>query len=310
MSNNVDLFYDSIDEACLILYEQLQLKYLDCLLRVGNDILHGINESGLAPETINQLDAIYQHLFKYTFVNEDIRQALQLLIIKAFKHENLPLDLMTPDAIAYLMAFLVGMFFDKQNIINILDIGVGTGNLINAISNFLTKDDYQLKLFGIEREERFARLAQVNTDLQGNEMQIFLNDVLSPNYLHADVIIGDLDAYYTNDEYYPYLVINQYVNKLTEKGFFIYLIDNDFFNKQGVDKFREQFTGTMLGLIVLPEQMFQKNIIGKSILIGTNMQLNKYDMMVISLSSLTDNILTQKGIDSISKWINDLKGMI
>lgn len=306
---NVDMYYDYVDQACLIIYEQLKINYLDCLLRVGNDILMGIDENDLSPEAILELEKIYEKIIAHSFFNEEVRLAMQLLIAKAFKHgEEYPLDLMTPDSVSYLFAFIVNEYFSNENPISILDVGVGTSNLINAISNFINKDFNNPILIGIEKEQTLAQLAKLNTDLQGNEMQIYLNDALNPNYLRADVIVGDIDPIEVDDKYLPYEVINNYLDKLNDDGIFIFLISNDFFNKKGIDKFREKFYGTLLGLIVLPESFFKEDAIGKSILIGTSKEISNYEMLVMNLLTISNKEAFQNNIKNISEWINNLKG--
>ena len=308
---NVDLYFDYIDNACLIIYEETHLDYLDCLIRVGNDIIEGVNDTGLSSESINKLEEIYERIFSHSFLNEEIRLAMQLLIVKGFKHhDSFSLDLMTPDSICYLFAFIISLYFDDEKRITILDTALGTGNLINAISNFCTRENYDLSLIGIEKEQKLAELAKVNTDLQGNEIQIYLNDALSPNYFLADVIIGDIDTNYIDDKYFPYLLINRFIDNLNEDGIFIYLIANDFFNQKDVKEFKNAFSGTFLGLIVLPDTLFQDNVVGKSILIGTNKRINNYDMLVMNLASLVDKEKVQESINNITEWIINLKGMI
>ena len=41
MKDKVDLFYDLFDEAALLHYETLELKYLDAFIKVSEGILWG-----------------------------------------------------------------------------------------------------------------------------------------------------------------------------------------------------------------------------------------------------------------------------
>ena len=103
----INIFYDQIDKACMILYNELKVDYIKALTRVSHDLVYETNEMGLSDEAISDLNEIYNYLRSISFFNEEIRLALQLLIIKGFKHIGYSLDLMTPDAVCYLIAHIV-----------------------------------------------------------------------------------------------------------------------------------------------------------------------------------------------------------
>jgi len=299
----IDLFSDYLDRAALIIYEDLHVDYLTCLIYAGKALL-GYENTNLNSDSIIKLNKIIADINQHSFGNEEVRLALQPLIVKGFKHLQIyPLDLMTPDTVVFLFAYLIENIYDKD--IKILDIALGTGNLLNGINNFLS---HEAELFGIEKEQKLVELAKVSSELQNNSNIIYLNNSLDPIEEIVDVVIGDLDTYYIKDDYFPYLAINKFLNNLNENGMFIYLIDNDFFMKSGNEKFKENFYGTLLGLIVLPDTMFKGT--GKSILIGTNKKLEKYEMMVTNMPSFKKQKEVQKTIDNLYIWTQNLKGKI
>lgn len=305
-SKHIDLIYDYLDEASNIIYEELHLDYLDCLIRVCDDINKGINESKLSKESLSKLEKIYERFFNHSFMNEEIRQALELLIVKGLKHRGrFSLDLMTPDSICYLFAHIINLI--GENRISIMDVAIGTGNLINAISNFV---DYEVDLIGIDINATLCDLARSTSDLQGNNIKIYCNDHLFPILDKVDVVIGDLDMGESLDKYQPYEVISKSLDNLHDDGMFIYLITNDFFNQKEAQDFKNNFNGTLAGLIILPETMFNKNHIGKSILIGTKKKLDNYDLLLVNFPSLQDEVKVQETIVMIDEWIKILKGMI
>ena len=105
----------------------------------------------------------------------------------------------------------------------------------------------------------------------------------------------------------PYEIINNYTHNVRDKGLFMYLVQNDFFSKQGIENFKTTFKGTFLGLILLPEDLFQKGHIGKSILIGSPRKLKNFDMMVIQMPNLEDTEKFKNNITDINKWIKKVK---
>ncbi len=301
----IDQYTQAVESACMLLNKTLDLDFLECLIRVGKDITTSTDEAGLEPSIIRRLNSIYHGIRKQTILNEEVRLAMEILIVKAFKHRlRYPTSLMTPDAINYLFAYLVGKLSLPNH--TIIDMVLGTGNLLTAISNYIA---HPLHLIGIEKDETLVRLAQVNADLQGASIKIYLNDCLDPILEQGQIIIGDLDSN-KGQHYFPYQVILRSLDLLEETGFFIFLIDNDFFNQPQKATFQEQFMGTLCGIIVLPDTLFQDNVVGKSILVGCKKALPNYDMMILNLPGINDTDRLNKTIDQLDQWMTQLKGLI
>ena len=284
--NVVDQFYDLIDECCMKLNEKLHLNYFDCLVRVANDILYEVNDSKLEEDDLKFLEEKYDQLPNIKITNEEVRLAMQLLIIKAMKHINMNLEIMTPDYINYIIGYLVNSYYKgTKKKVSILDVEVGTGNLINTISNF---SEFETNLIGVENNQLLIDICKANTELQNNEITLYFQDVLTTFLEEVDVIVGDLDCDTKENKYYPYEIIINYLPNLNKDGIFIYLIENDFFTKEQINNFKKDFQGTFLGLIVLPQNLFNKDHIGKSLLIGTSKKLTSFEMMIMQLSYINN----------------------
>ncbi len=299
----INQFYELLDNACLILNEKLNINYLDCLIRVGKDITYELNDSKLDEEEVLKLEKIYAKVNNLIITNEEIRQALELLIVKAFKHINYSMDLMTPDYICYLFSFFICKLMESNDYLTILDVCLGTSNLLNSISNNYPG---QANLLGIENNNQLVELSRVVSDLQNNEVKIYHQDCMQEIPEKCQIIVGDLPSEIIDNKYLPYEIISKYVFQLDEEGFFIYLIQNDFFMKEQLNDFRQKFRGTLLGLIVLPEELFQDNHIGKSIIIGTSKLIDDIDMMVIQMPSLKNQDIFQNKLLKIEEWIKGL----
>lgn len=302
--NAVDKFYDLIDDCCMLLNEKLHLNYFECLIRVCNDIVYEVNENKLSDDDVLLLQYKYEQLTHVEITNEDVRQAMQLLIIKAMKHISMNLEIMTPDYINYIIAYIINTYYNDKKIIDVLDVEVGTGNLINAISNFVNCDT---NLIGVENNKMLIELCKANTEIQNNEISLYFQDVLTVIYDKVDVSVGDLDSVINNDKYYPYEILLNYLNNIKDDGLFIYLIENDFFNQKQINDFKAKFNGTMLGLIVLPHELFNKDHIGKSILIGSPKQFKNLEMMVMQMASINDKDKFYKNITELKQWITKIK---
>lgn len=303
--NVVDQFYDLIDECCMKLNEKLHLNYFDCLVRVANDILYEVNDSKLEEDDLKFLEEKYDQLPNIKITNEEVRLAMQLLIIKAMKHINMNLEIMTPDYINYIIGYLVNSYYKgTKKKVSILDVEVGTGNLINTISNF---SEFETNLIGVENNQLLIDICKANTELQNNEITLYFQDVLTTFLEEADVIVGDLDCDTKENKYYPYEIILNYLPNLNKDGIFIYLIENDFFTKEQINNFKKDFQGTFLGLIVLPQNLFNKDHIGKSLLIGTSKKLTSFEMMIMQLSDINNKDKFYKDLEEIQNWIKKIK---
>lgn len=299
-SKNIDLFYDLIDEAVMLVYNETKQSYLEALVRVIDGLIGTIDDKGLSHEVINALEDTYLRISKTMFLNEEIRTSFNLLVIKGLKVSPYKLDIVTPDSLNFIIANIVNRFSNEYD--TILDITMGIGNLLNTIANFC---NHELKLIGVEKESLLADLARCGANLLEIESLIYCNDPLDINNLYPNIVVGDLGNF--NGEEYK-LLLNQ-VNSLDDEGLFIFVINNDFFTNPGVLELKDNFNGTLYGLIVLPDTMFKDASKKKSILIGTKNKINE-QMMIVNMPSLSLEDRVIETMNIINQMIDKLKGMI
>lgn len=303
-SKNIDIFYDYIDEAAMLIYQDTHLPYLQALVRAIDGLVGNLNDSMLSMETIGKLDEIYDELAKINFLNEEVRIAFELLVIKGLKDSNkYPLDMITPDAIGYLFSNIVNRYTDENDLV--LDIGVGTGNLIYTIHNYSEK---KLNFYGIEKDELLCNLSRVSAEAQAIDINIFCNDALDGLGFKVNMIVCDI-VHDGSEEYLPYKILDTYVNNLEDDGLFMFLIDNDFFSQPNLNDFKTNFVGSLLGLIVLPETMFKSAEKCKSVLIGSKKKIDD-DILIVNFPSLKDEAKVKETIEIINEWIEKLKGIV
>ena len=279
-SKNVEIFYDLIDEACMEYFYDLHMDYLEAFCKVATDVLEKFDDSRLSDDAIVKLTGIYEKIFDLSLLNEEIRLALVLVIVKGLKHRNMSLDVALPDTISYIMAFIVHNLFNNEKI-SIIDTALGIGSLSLTLLNNLEKE---ITLAGVEKEEIFANVSKAASDYLYHEIKIYCQDFAGEIFDVADLVIGDLDRVEN-----PYELILERLDNIKEDGKFIYLINNDFFSKCQ-DGFREALTkeATLTGLIVLPNNMTKDNHVGKSILIGTKKVLDDFHMGILKVESLDE----------------------
>lgn len=299
-SKNIDIFYDLIDEAVMLVYNETNLSYLESLVRVLDGLVDSFNDQGISVDTVKLIDEIYDRVSKTMFLNEEIRIAFSLLAIKGLKDTSYRLDIVTPDSLNFIIANIVNHFSNDGDVL--LDITMGIGNLLSTIHNFSSN---KLKIVGVEKEAILSEVARVGFNINEIESMIYCNDPVDANNLSPNIVIGDLDNL-NNNEYK--IVLNQ-VESLEEDGLFVFLIKNDFFTSINIKDFKEKFNGTFLGLIILPDSMFKDSTNKKSILIGTKKKIDE-QMLIVNMPSLSEEDKVINTIKTINEMIDKLKGMI
>lgn len=303
-NKKVDMFYDLVDEACMTYYHDIKRDYLEGFISFTEALYEGVNESILSIEATEKLERIINDINKHEFLNEEIRLAVELVLIKGYKHKNMNLDFLTPDAICYIFSYLINTMVkagykeligsDKKLIV--LDTVIGAGNMLQTVIN---NSEVNVLGIGIEKDELFARLATAVSMIIDNEVIVNCNDAKEANPNLADIIIGDFGE---NSDIYDIIISR--LNNIKGNGYFAYLINNDFFAKAD-PKFREKLLkeATLMGLIVLPSGFVSGNHVGKSILVGKKEVLTDFQMSVINIDDLSEDSMI-KVIYKINKMFN------
>lgn len=315
-NKKINYVHDLMHEILVFRYESKKETYLTLLIELCNYLTDQIDRDQVdySLEIKQKIDEIE----KYDYNSEEIRLVMQLLIVSGLKHKNIPLDVMTPDGIALMFAFIIKGIFNNKNELSILDLAVGTGNLLLSIANHI--ESKEVTLTGIEHNELLIQVAKANADMQYHEIDLFFQDALQHTFLAPDIIIADFDTYeYNNNQYqsklyqlgvrdFPYLAIEKHLGSGHEGTFHLYLIPNDFFSrphsqemKQLMDEYCE-----MLALIVLPNSMFVDQSKSKSMLLLKNKPTNtkaKRQCEVIHLPS-------SEHVESFSKVLQYISALL
>ena len=301
---NYDFFYDVIDEACMLICGETNCNYLDALIRVSKDLVEDIDDSRLDNASLTKLAEIYDKLNERIVSNEDIRLAYTFLFVKALKHAKYPLDILIPDSIGLLFANIIRQYFDYN--INMLEINAKCASLTNTIANFLEIDTY---CFAQEEDGKLATLAKYSSNVADHDLVVYNNKLLDPLEVSVDTIFGYLESKEEDNNYIPYKAISKLMRYLDEDGLFIFLIDNDFFSYPDLNNFRNSFTGTLLGLLILPNTLFQGNKT-RSVLIGSKKQINDFEMIVMNMPSFFDAVKLNETMMNIEAWVKELAKVI
>ncbi|MGD9909535.1 MAG: N-6 DNA methylase, partial [Candidatus Izemoplasmatales bacterium] len=259
----------------------------------------------ISDESRQKIKKISKKIEDVSFQKEEIRKAMQLAVLKGFKHTKTSNQEMTPDTIGILVAYLIKSFRLKKDPLVILDPIVGTANLITTVANQLERN---VRLVGVDADNLKCELASIMFDMMDYGEEVFFQDTLTFYNVFADVILADFSYdEVVENRFFPYEVIMHHHSNLSKDGLFFAVIFNDFFENELSASFREEMLAyyDILGLIKLPDTMFKS--IGKSILILQNKQ-NEFDekqFLLADIPSFEDEDAFKKALNKINQWFDN-----
>lgn len=285
-----DLFF-KMDESVSILRKELGISYLDSIIETGENILDNgnirVERNLLSDEPRSELKTIYKDMKIDEYSSEEVRRALQFLLIKAIKEDHVqPNHQMTPDSIGTFIAYLIEIITDiGEEPLHLADFSVGTGNLLQTVYYFLNNKDRNIQLSGVDNDEVLISVASTSSALQGLDVQLIHNDALQNLLVEpVDVMVSDLPVGYypvdnhaskfqtSNEEghsFSHYLLIEQSINYLKDGGLGFYLVPTNIFDSEEGAQLLSyiQEVGYFQGFIHLSKEMFKTEQSRKSVLI-------------------------------------------
>ena len=282
--NNLEIFYDCVDESNNFLYEVFRKPYFELMEMTVKNILAGeILTEFDNPSDYDKLKEIYAKIENVDFTVEDVRKAMQSIILRGFKE----------------------MKINKE--ISIVDPLCGTGNLLFTIANYLDKES---KLYACDNDLWMTKISSMMSDLLNLDTEVFLQDTLNLNLTNMDAVVFDMPhSEYKDNKYFPYEAILHYKSMLKENGCMIGMVENDFFDYDKNQAFKKQLLDdmTIVGITELPDEMF-KAIKPKIILV---LQKKKFKegtkCFMVKLPSFTNVNLFNEALLDIEAWFEKNK---
>lgn len=300
---HIEIIFEYIDSSAVIFYDELNLGYLEGITLSVNNLISDAIEQNITHESVSKIKLLMDKLKDNDFKKEEVRKAMQLCILKGFKHQKRTNADITPDTIGLFMAFLVEKLYPKNKELLIFDPLVGTGNLITTIANQLK---IPVSLIGVESNIESYHLAQAMFDMMDYGDELYFQDTLLFYNLRSDVIVTDFPySSFENGSYFPYDAINHHYNNLSVGGYFLAVIPNDFFDISGSEVFKEVIIDLwqVVGLVKLPDSLFKS--VGKSIFIlqKNGESVRKLDKALLAdITSFEDEEVLQIQIAKINHW--------
>lgn len=254
--DNLELFYDCLDESNNFLYEVFHKPYFELIEMTVKNILAGEVVTEFEDESkAEELKKIYDKIKDVDFSVEDVRKAMQSIVLRGLKEMKIPNGNTTPDTLGILAAYLITKIH-KGKEISIYDPLCGTGNLLFTVNNYLDKD---CKLYACDVDYWMTKLTALTADLLSSDIEVFYQDTRSLALSNMDAIVFDMPHQEVVDgTYLPYDLILHFAEELKDDGALIGIVENDFFDYDSNQEFKKNLFKTMsiLGVIELPDSMF------------------------------------------------------
>ncbi|MFP4478849.1 MAG: class I SAM-dependent methyltransferase [Candidatus Izemoplasmatales bacterium] len=299
---NIEKLYDVLDESAILFYENLKMPYLKGLVRTCENIL--ANSVETEDEELNDLlKEKISSISDIEFQKEEIRKAFQYAVLKGLKHENISNQMMTPESIGMLMSYLIQKLYDV-NAIKIYDPLIGTGNLLAAIANQIEED---VELIGVDNFGMSYELSQALFGMLGYGNNIFFQDTLTSINIGADVIVSDFSAVQQSE---VYKIINHQTQNIKANGYFIFMVDNMFFEALNIKEFIKEINKSwyMFGMMILPKEIFKTQ--EKTIIVLQNKGdkfIQPDSFMMVEIPGFKDVQALNHVIGQLNEWFKKTK---
>ena len=307
--NNMELFFDVLDESTIILHEIFHKPYFELLEMSVNNILEGDITCVIEKkEDYDRLKEVYLKLQDKDFTVEDIRKAFQSITLRGLKEMRIPNGVTTPDTIGIFFSYIISKIIDKKEF-NLLDPLCGTGNLLITLANYIDKD---IKLFACDNDEWMCKITKMLADLTNNYVEIFMQDTFNLSFTGMDVVTFDMPHKdYDGSKYFAYDAILHYKDMLNSEGVMIGLVENDFFDYDKDKKFKDELLKEMsiIGIAELPDEMF-KTSKPKIILILYKKKIDDLKCFMVKLPSFKDVKLFNEALLDIEAWFEKNKNLL
>jgi len=302
--SNMELVFDVISESIEFLFDKVKGDFFTLYsLTVKNILAQEVLQDELEDEDKKALEKIYHKLEGIDISTEDIRKAVQSLMLRGLQETKISNGGITPDTIGMLYAYFISKFEPEVRNVKILDPLAGFGNLLFTIENHLTLNT---ELFAVEHNQALVNVMKLNADLMSTNVNIYFSNTLNSNITDMDYIVTDFDYYDPTEEgYFPYNVILHHMSSLKDNGIMICCIPDDFFNYDTESLFKKSLleTGSIIGLIDLPDEMFKKD--KKSILIIKKGSFADKKCLMVKLPSFDDPKEFNNTLVKIEMWFEE-----
>ncbi|WP_096269695.1 class I SAM-dependent methyltransferase [Paucisalibacillus globulus] len=319
----VESLFEWLDDTTKIVEQHLNETYLDSLIIAMETLFYQSADESMDDILTHKLHTALEKINLNDYHPEDIRKAIQFTVLKGMKDTTQQQHLITPEAIALILGYLVQKLMKNYENIRIFDPAAGTGNLITTVISQLKKPT---EAYAGEVDPTLIQLGVVSANLQKIPIEFFHQDSLRPFLLDpVDVVVSDFPVgYYPDDiraanfelkaneghSFAHYLFLEQSINYTNPGGYLVLMVPNIIFDGEDADKLHAflQKNAHIIGVLQLPESAFKSKKNAKCILIlqkkGKNTEGPKQPLLV-QLPSLKNSHAMEDVLGKMNEWFTN-----
>ncbi len=320
---NIEILFEWVDEATELIQQQENEPYLDSLAITMETLFYEEPSEQLNELLRHQLQSLLKKIDMKQFTEEEIRKAIQLVILKGMQRTTQVQHMVTPETVSLFIGYLAGKLTAGNEKLRIFDLASGTASLLTTVLSQLPQ---QKEVYASEIDPTLLQIALQNANLQKMNIEFFHQDSLRPFLLDpVDLVVADLPVgYYPDDilaseyqlkadeghSYAHHLFIEQGLHYTKSGGYLILLIPEFLFDSDQSGKLHRflQENAHIVGVLRLPESSFTSKRNMKSILIlqkkgqatNTLQQPLLVDLPSFKNTTAMEDILTQ-----INAWFTE-----
>lgn len=288
-TTNVEKIYKVFDRSIEILKTNLDVDFLDAFIETGDNLISGkiqIENGKPDQNAINKLEEVYEGFNYQDYEPEELRQAIQLIMIQANKEERIQANhQFTPESIGMLFNYIIENLNILKQKVTIFDPAVGTGNLLSTILNYFQNRQVEFEGIGVDNDDTLLSIASMAFTFERLNVDLFHQDSIDNLFVKdVDVVVSDLPVgYYPIDartegfktrsekghSFVHHLLIEQSMNAVRPNGFGLFLVPSNLFETEEAKKLLSFFHNRVYlqAILNLPAKMFKDQSAQKSILI-------------------------------------------
>lgn len=321
-SNVVQLF-EALDEQTVRIQENMNEPYLDSLAICLEALFYQNQDDALSVQLDDEMKQDITAIPIGEMGTNDVKQAIQLVILKGMQKTTQHQHVMTPETIALFIGYLAEKLTKNQTKLRLFDPVSGTGNLLVTVMDHLQKD---MDAYASEVDVTLLKISLLYANFLEKQVEFFHQDSLRPLLLDpVDLVVADLPVgYYPDDQqaknfelapdqghaYAHHLLIEQSLTYTKPGGYLLFLIPEFLFTSEQSEALNTylQQHAHIIGVLQLSETTFKSKKHQKSVFIlqkkGQNTKGVKQPLLAM-LPSFKDTAAMSDMMDKINQWFEE-----
>ncbi|AEJ31530.1 MULTISPECIES: class I SAM-dependent methyltransferase [Leuconostoc] len=318
--------FDALTTSMQALAQDMDVSITDALIEIIEDVHAGSIHHELGKPTDEVTQEISQAINTVDWSNiarGDLRKILQLAILKANRDDKLQANhQLTPDGLGYLLADFLLQTANLSNGDTILDLTVGSGNLLNTINDVLLMHDITINRVGIDNDDTQLALATaVDQLLNQGTTEFYQEDVIAvDNAPKAKAVIADLPVGYyplvPSDSYTTrasdgrslthHLLIEKSLDFVTDDGWVYLIVPVNVLSGAHAKKILQFVTqkAQLKAFLQLPNDFFKDQRAAKAILVLRKTGVGPHsEVLMGQYPNLKDIDALKKFLQEIAAWV-------